>query len=172
MTNSANEPTSQGGPFEQPRQAPPVGRVLRTLLGVVLTVYVAPVYFQVPGRIAMGALLLVLGLIGVYILIHMLVSRRIVPFGPGFGAIMANGLLVALYIVGASALPIVGHGKGQLAAVTFLSISLVVAGVRAAPGCELMAIPGVFFGKHTELACLIFSPLDRIERKLRSKRAQ
>lgn len=172
MTNSADEPTSQGGPFEQPRRAPPVGRVLRTLLGVVLTVYVAPVYFQVPGRIAMGALLLVLGLIGVYILIHMFVSRRIVPFGPGFGAIMANGLLVALYIVGASALPIVGHGKGQLAAVTFLSISLVVAGVRAAPGCELMAIPDVLLGKHTELTCLIFSPLDRIERRLRSKRAQ
>jgi hypothetical protein len=172
MTNSANEPTSEGGPFEQPRQAPPVGRVLRTLLGVVLTVYVAPVNFQVPGRIAIGALLLVLGLIGVYILIHMFVSRRIVPFGPGCGAIVANGLLVALYIVGASVLPIVGHGKDQLAAVTFLSISLVVAGVRAAPGCELMAIPDVLLGKHTELACLIFSPLNRIERKLRSKRAQ
>src|SRR5438445_184283 len=42
--------------------------------------------------------------------------------------------------------------------------------VGAAPGCELMAVPGVLFGKHTELACLIFSPLDRFERKLRSKR--
>jgi len=42
--------------------------------------------------------------------------------------------------------------------------------VRAAPGCELMAIPGIFFGKHNELACLIFSPLDKLERKLRSKR--
>jgi hypothetical protein len=33
-----------------------------------------------------------------------------------------------------------------------------------------MAIPGVFFRKDTELACLIFSPLDRLERKLRSQR--
>jgi hypothetical protein len=47
---------------------------------------------------------------------------------------------------------------------------LVVAGVRAVPGCELMAIPGVFFRKNSELACLIFSPLDKLERKLRSKR--
>src|SRR5207237_7585205 len=86
------------------------------------------------------------------------------------GAIVANGLLVVLYVTGASGLPILGHGKGQLAAVTFLGVSLVVAGVRAAPGCEVMAIPGVLFGKHTELACLIFSPLDRFERKLRSKR--
>jgi hypothetical protein len=67
-------------------------------------------------------------------------------------------------------LPIVGGGKGQLAAFAFLGISLVVAGVRAAPGCEVMAIPSLLFGKHTELACIIFSPMDRLERKLRSKR--
>jgi hypothetical protein len=83
---------------------------------------------------------------------------------------VALGALVALYVAGATGSRIFGHGKGELAAVTFLGISLVVAGVRAVPGCELMAIPGVFFRKHTELACLIFSPLDRLERKLRSKR--
>ena len=147
-----------------------MGRVLRIVLGLVLMVYVAPVYFQVPVRVAMGSLLLVLGLIGVYSLIYIVVSRRIVTFGSSLGAVVALGLLVALYAAGASGLPFVGRGKGQLAAATFLGISLVVAGVRAAPGCELMAIPGVFFGKHTELACLIFSPLDKLERKLRSKR--
>jgi len=156
--------------LEQTRQAPPVGRALRILLGLALIAYVAPVYFQIPARIAVGAWLLVLGLIGVYSLIHIVVSRRMITFGPCFGAIVANGLLVALYVAGSSGLPILGHGRGQLAAVTFLGVSLVVAGVCAAPGCELMAIPGVFFGKHTELACLIFSPLDKLERKLRSKR--
>jgi len=95
-----------------------------------------------------------------------------VPVWAGFGKVVSNELRVALYIVGASRLPILGLGTGQLAAVTFLSISLVVAGVRAAPGCELMAIPDVLLGNHTELACLIFSPLDRLERKLRSKRAE
>ena len=147
-----------------------MGRALRILLGLVLIVYTVPVYFQVSMRLAVGAWLLVLGLIGVYSLIHIVLSRRIVAFGSCLGAVVAFGLLVTLYIAGASGLPILGHGKGQLAAATFLGISLVVAGVRAAPGCELMAIPGVFFGKHTELACLIFSPLDKLERKLRSKR--
>jgi hypothetical protein len=75
-----------------------------------------------------------------------------------------------LYVAGASQLPILGRGRGQLAAVAFLGFSLIVAGVRAAPGCEVMAIPGLLFGKHTEVACLIFSPLDSVERKLRSKR--
>ncbi len=155
---------------QQPRQAPPVGRALRILLGLVLMVYVAPVYFRVPVRVAAGSFLLMLGLIGVYSLIHIVVSRRIIAFGPCLGAAVAAGLLVTLYVAGASGLPILGHGKGQLAAATFLGISLVVAGLRAAPGCEVMAIPGLLFGKHTELACLIFSPLDRLERKLRSKR--
>jgi hypothetical protein len=154
---------------QQARQAPPVGRALRILLGLALMVYVAPVYFQVPARVSVGSLLLIVGLIGVYILLHITVSQRIVPLGSGLGAIVANGLLVVLYFIGATGLPIVGGGKGALAAVTFLGISLVVAGVRAAPGCEVMAIPGLLFGKHTELGCIIFSPLDRLERKLRSK---
>jgi hypothetical protein len=102
-----------------------------------------------------------LGLLGAYSLIHIVVSRRIIAFGPCLGAVVPLGLLVALYVAG---------GPGSLAAVTFLGVSLVVAGMSAAPGCELMAIPGILFGKHTELACLIFSPLDWLERKLRNKR--
>jgi len=171
MRSQSDAPNQSQASLQQARRAPPVGRALRILLGLVLMmVYVMPVYFKVSVRVAMGSLLLVLGLIGVYSLIHIVVSRRIVAFGSCLGAVVAFGLLVTLYIAGASGLPILGHGKGQLAAATFLGISLVVAGVCAAPGCELMAIPGVFFGKHTELPCLIFSPLDRLERKLRSKR--
>ena len=105
--------------------------MLRIVLGLVLMVYVTPVYFQVPARIAVGSLLLVLGLIGAYSLIHIVVSRRIVGFSPCLGAAVAWGLPIALYIGGASSAPILGRGKGQLAAVTFLGISLVVAGVRA-----------------------------------------
>ena len=155
---------------QQPSKAPPMGRALRILLGLVLIVYTVPVYFQVPMRLAVGAWLLVLGLVGVYSLLHIVLSRHVVVFVPSLGAVVANGLLIVLYVVGGSGLPIFGNGKGQLAAVTFLGLSLVVAGVRAAPGCEVMAIPALFFGKHTELACLIFSPLDKLERKLRSKR--
>jgi len=146
-----------------------MGRALRILLGVVLIIYTVPVYFRVPTRLTIGAWLLVLGLVGAYSLIHIVVSRRIVAFGPCLGAVVANGLLIVLYVAGGSGLPIFGHGAGQLAAVAFLGISLVVGGVRAVPGCELMAIPGAFFRKDTELSCLVFSPLDRLERKLRSK---
>src|SRR5438128_11092883 len=72
---------------QQPRKAPPMGRALRILLGLVLIVYTVPVYFRVPMRLAVGAWLLVLGLISVYSLIH------IVAFGPCLGSVVANGLL-------------------------------------------------------------------------------
>ncbi len=167
MTRSSLD--SQALP-QEPRRAPPVGRALRILLGLVLIAYVAPVYFQVPGRVVVRTLLFILGFIGVYSLIHIVVSRRIIFFGPCSGALVAVGLLVAFSAGSCLGLPMLGHGEGVLAAVTFLGVSLLVAGVRAAPGCELMAIPSLLFGKHTELACVIFSPLDMLERKLRSKR--
>jgi hypothetical protein len=152
------------------RRAPPVGRALRVLFGLALIAYVTPVYFRVRAPVAVGSLLLVLGLIAVYTLIDIVAARRIIiAFSPRLATVAAHGLLFVLYVAGASRLPILGHGRGQLAVVTFLAISLVVAGVRALSGCELMAIPGVFFRKDTELACLVFSPLDKLERKLRGK---
>lgn len=156
--------------LEQPRQAPPVGRALRIVLGLALMAYVVPIYFQIPARISVRVLLLMLGLLGAYSLIHILISRRIITFGPCIGALVAVGLLILLCAASYPRISILGRGQGELVAVTFLGISLVVAGLRAAPGCEVMAIPGLLFGKHTELACLISSPLDRLERKLLSKR--
>jgi hypothetical protein len=170
MHSQSDLPNQSQASFRQPRQAPPVGRALRIVIGLALIAYVAPVYFQIPARISVRVLLLMLGLVGVYSLIQIVISRRIFAFDPCLGAVVAAAFLVALYVGGATGLPVIGHGVGELAAVTFLSASLLVAGVRATPGCEVMAIPGLLFGKHTELACLIFSPLDRLERKLRSKR--
>ncbi len=167
---NASSVDSQGA--SQPsRKAPPVGRALRIVIGLLLMIQVVPVYFHVDARLALGALLLMLGLLVVYSLLHIAVSRRIVVFGPGLGAVVGLAILVALYLAGGPGAPLLGRGEGELAAGTFLGASLIVAGMRADPGCEVMAIPGLLFGKHTELACLVFSPLDWLERKWRSKRA-
>src|SRR5260370_40855092 len=108
--------------FQESRDAPPVGRVLRILLGLALMTYVTPVYFQVPVRVAVGSLLLILELIGICSLIRIVVSRRIVAFVPSLGAIVTNGLLSAFYVAGSSRLPLLGHRKGQLASVTFFVV--------------------------------------------------
>jgi hypothetical protein len=150
------------------RKAPPLGRALRILIGLALIAYVTPVFFRVPLRFTVEVFLLLLGLIALFSLLHV-ASQRIVAFGSS-SAVVATGLLVALYVAGTHGSLIFGHGEGALAVITFLGISLVIAGVRAAPGCEVMAIPNLLFRKHIELACLIFSPLDNLERKLRNKR--
>jgi hypothetical protein len=66
----------------------------------------------------LGSLLLIVGLIGIYSVLHMTVSQRTRPLASGLGAIVANGLLVMLYFIGATGLPVVGSGKGALAGVT------------------------------------------------------
>src|SRR6266567_9300976 len=98
MRSQGDTPNQSQASLQQSRQAPPVGRALRILLGFALMIYVTPVYFRVPVPLAGGALLLVLGLIGVYSLIHIVVSRRIIVFGPCLGAVVAAGFLVALYV--------------------------------------------------------------------------
>jgi len=153
------------------RRAPPVGRVLRVLVGLGLMVKVTPVYIHVDAGLAIGAVLLMLGLLAVYSLLHFVVSRCLVALGPELGAVVGLGTLVAVYLAGAPGGPLLGRGEGELAAGTFLGVSLMVAGVRADPGCEVMAIPGALFRKHAELACLVFSPLDAWERRWRRKRA-
>jgi hypothetical protein len=155
---------------EQSRRAPSFGRALRIVLGVLLIVSVTPLYFRLPLRIVLGALLLMLALFVVYCVIHFMVSRHIAGFGPSLGSILVHALLIALYVAGFSRAPLLGGGKGQLAAVMFLGVSLVIAGIRGIAGCELMAIPDLFLRKDVELGCPIFSPLDQLERKLRSER--
>jgi hypothetical protein len=150
-------------------KAPPIGRALRGLFGILLMAYVMPVYFRIPLRTSLSVVLLIIGLIGAYSLIHVFISRRIIGFGPRLGAFMAVGLLVVLCVLSWPGVAILGRGEGELAAVTFLGMSLLIAAWQAAPGCELMAIPDLFFGKSAKMPCLIFSPLDRLERKLRRK---
>jgi hypothetical protein len=155
---------------DQTRNAPPVGRALRTLVGLALLAYVAPIYLHINARVVLGTVLLMFGLLIVYSVLHALISRRLVALGSGPGALVGLGILVGLYVSGGFGRPFFGRGEGALAAVTFLGISLIVAGVRAQPGCEVMAIPGALFRQRTELACVFFSLTDWLERRWRSKR--
>src|SRR5258708_21903340 len=124
---------------QPPRKAPSVGRVLRLLVGLLLIVQVAPVYFHVDTRVAFGALLLMVGLLIVYSLLHIVVSRRLVALGSGPGALLGLGILVVLYLAGGLGGPFLGRGEGRLAAFTFLRVSLVGAAVRAEPRWQVIA---------------------------------
>lgn len=152
------------------RQAPPVGRGLRFVLGVLLLVDVLPAYLEVGRGAALAGLLVVVLLIGVYGAWQYLVNR-LPPMNPWLGALLAVGLLVVVVVLGAPGGVLLGRGEGELGVVTFLAASLIAAAVRGDPGCEVLAIPGLLFRKRAQLRCLLFSVTDRIEDRLWKRHA-
>lgn len=54
----------------------------------------------------------------------------------------------------------------------FLGVSFLVSGIMAMPGCEIYAIPNLFLPRARRLhfGCPVWTPLDKAEHRIRSKR--
>lgn len=148
-----------------------MGRVLRFLLGLLLLALVVPLYLRVDSSFVVLTLLLMVGLIAVYVLMQVAVFRVGSGLNPWLGAVLALLPAVAVYVVGSPGGILFGRGEGQLAVLTFLGVSLLLAAVRADPGCEVMSISAALLGRHSRLGCLLFSPVDRLEGRMRAKRS-
>ena len=136
-----------------------VGRIFRFCLGIFFVTEVLPVYRDVSPEGALIRLGWVLGLTSFYFLLHIIVLKFCTKLHPIIGAILAFAPFLVVFIIDYG-------GPAATGALTFLAISLILAAVRADPGCEVMSLPAVFLGKHTHLTCLLFSPIDWLERKL------
>lgn len=64
---------------------------------------------------------------------------------------------------------IFGRGEGFIGAAAYVGLSLLPAAWRADPGCEVMTLPAVLLGRHNTLPCILFTPLDALERNLRRR---
>ena len=55
----------------------------------------------------------------------------------------------------------------------FLGVSFLLSGIMAMPGCEIYAIPNLFLprAKRRHFACPVWTPLDKAEHRIRSKRS-
>lgn len=139
-------------------RALPVGRILRFLLGAYLVVLVWPFFRDAESNRILGAVLVVVGLTVFYTAVHWLVSTYLTQLNRWLGAFLAVLPVLLVFFL--------GGGLGQVGALAFLAVSLVLAAVRADAGCEVMSIPSLVFGKRTHLMCLLFSPLDWVEEKI------
>lgn len=138
----------------------PVGRILRFLLGVFFVTEVWPVYRDVTAEGALVRLGWALVLLLFYFILHYVIMKFTPKINPIVGAILAFGPLLAVFFI--------GYGDpAATGALTFLTISLITAALRGDPGCEVMSVPAIFSGKHTHLACLLFSPVDWCERQMK-----
>ena len=136
-----------------------IGRILRLLLGIFFLTEVWPVYVAVTWQGAIERLAWALGLVIFYQMTHIVLAKTTLNFNNLIGALIAFGPLLAVFFIGYG-------GPAATGALTFLSVSLILAGVRGDSGCEVMTIPAMLSRKHTHLPCLLFSPIDWCERKI------
>ncbi len=143
--------------------APPIGRALRVLLGAALLAVAAPYLLRArPGfLLAVGAAIVGLG--ALYAAVHGVLARRATRLNRWAGAALALLPAVLVYVGGGA--------PGQLGVLVFIGGSLVIVGLRGDPTCEVLGIPNAIFGRRTHLPCLVFTPLDRLERRVRGTSA-
>lgn len=154
-----------------PERPGAVGRVIRLGAGVVLIVGMARYIASGSGSFALRAASIAAALFAIYVLMHRVLSRH-----RGAGAarwltsVIALVPVVLAYALGLGKVPIFGSGAGQVGALIFLGVSLIVAGFRGDSGCEVMALPNALFGRRCHLACIVFSPIDGLEKRLSARK--
>lgn len=139
--------------------APPLGRLLRGLLATWLLFVVARVLPQTSLVFAFQVLAVGVGLAVLYLLLGFGVAAFVPGINRWLGAIVAMVPAAMAFLLGGAA--------GQMGVLGFLGVSLGLGALRADPGCEVMSIPAFLTGRRTHLACLLFTPLDGLELRLR-----
>ena len=144
-------------------EARPVGRIVRLLMGALLTIHV-PVSHLIGASplLTVQVAGVVFGLFVFYSLVHFLISKFVRTINPWLGALLAVTPVILVFLMGG--LP-VRHGV-----VLFLGVSLLFTGNRRDRGCEVMTLPGMVLGRRTHLVCLVLSPLDWVEEKVAARR--
>ena len=161
-TNDATNDATNDTSTRDPRRARLVGRILRFLMAGFLIATVVPHYLGASWQwnlkivAAIGALTLL------YTAMHLIITKYVPHLNRWLGAVLAITPAVLFFVL--------GGGIGQMAALSYIGGSLFVDSFNGDSGCEVMALPGIFSGERTHLACILFTPLDWIEQKLTLKR--
>lgn len=142
-------------------RALPVGRVAWALVGIWLAAILISYYRTASSGTLVGAAATAVALVPLYIGVQRVVVRYLSGINRWLGALLA--LLPAVLVFLFAGLAV------RAGVLTFLAVSLLVAAVRGDPGCEVMSIPALLRGKDTRLACIVFSPIDWLEAKMRSR---
>ena len=144
--------------ISSPRRARPIGRILRFLVAGFLIITLAPYYLQAGWQANLKIVAAIVGLTVLYTGMHLIIAKYVPHLNRWLGAVLA--------VVPAALMFIIGGGIGQMGAVSYVGGSLFIDSLNGDCGCEVMAVPGMVCGERTHLACILFTPLDWIEKKL------
>lgn len=135
----------------------PVGRILRFIVGASLVGLLSRDLINASSDIVAWSAAVVVGLIIFYMIVHLLVLKFLPNINKYLGTILALSPAVAVFMLTGA--------PGQIGVTGFIGGSLILDAITADLGCEVMALPGLIFGKRTHLCCIAFSPIDWIENK-------
>ena len=148
------------GVAETAPNTPRVGRlgvVVRVLLGTALiylvTMEEGTLKWDAEGRdLFLGLVVFPAVMVGVGTLAALALKRPLQMVGPG-GVILNGALIIALLTNDTTADP----------ALVFYGVSLLVAAVRHAPGCEMTVISNLVLRRDDQVGCPVLAPLDEVE---------
>ena len=97
------------------------------------------------------------------VLLHVATARVIGrPFSATGGLGFCANLALGAVLFGTDA-------TRELTAI-FAGSSLLLAGARGYAGCEVLAVSNFVLRRHDQVGCVVFSPLDQVEARVRSPR--
>ncbi len=153
MTDMNKDTTTQHS-----HRAGPIGRILRFMMAGFVTAIVTPYYLTTGLQSNLKIAAAIGGLVILYTVMHLVIGKYVPRLNRWLGAVLTVVPVMLLFLF--------GGGIGQLGAMTYVGGSLFVDSLNGDGGCEVMAIPGLIFGKRTHLVCIAFSPFDWLEEKL------
>ncbi len=153
MTDMNKDTTTQHS-----HRAGPIGRILRFAMAAFVTVIVTPYYLTTSSQSNLKIAAAIGGLVILYTVMHLVIGKYVPRLNRWLGAVLAVVPVMLLFLF--------GGGIGQMSAMTYVGASLFIDSLNGDGGCEVMAIPGLIFGKRTHLVCIAFSPLDWLDKKL------
>jgi len=135
-----------------------IGRTLRFMLGTLLCWMTYTVASTAPKDLNLTALQMVGGLLIFFVLIHALIMRYRPNLNRWLGALFVAIPLILLFALGGQ--------PGRVASVGYVGIALLLLAVKGNTANEALFIPSLLTGKETHLRCLLFAPIDLIEKHL------
>ncbi len=137
------------------------GRMIFGILFLGITILVFMVSSDNPLVDIISSASVFVGITMIYFLIHRALESNLVSVNPLGGAILANGIVGIIMGYGYffQILPVF------IGSTAYVGITLLIASYKKFPGCEVMSLPAVMTNKHTSLPCLVFTPIDNLEKK-------
>jgi hypothetical protein len=98
------------------------------------------------------------GVLIFYLLVHLLICRYLPNLHRWLGAIPVLVPILVLFVFGDQA--------GRVAAVGYVGISMLLLAAKGSGVNGLLFLPALLSGKATHIGCLLFAPIDMIEKNL------